>query len=157
MGWFMELTQMQNKSAKCQNVIFFHVLVPQAKQFSKVDSPAVTQLSEIDQIKNWNNNEKLLTCLINSLQFIISFFNIILCNHIFPQYRVLKPFIRRDTETKPLKLKLMQEIIQHPKRLDPTFEPPPLAPIDYCYVRPQHIPSVNALCREFFWPGIDCK
>lgn len=33
----------------------------------------------------------------------------------------------------------------------------PQSPLDYCYVRPQHIPSVNALCREFFWPGIDCK
>ena len=41
-------------------------------------------------------------------------------------------------------------------RNDPDWkmgEPPP---IDYCYVRPQHIPSVNMLCGQFFWPGIDC-
>ena len=37
------------------------------------------------------------------------------------------------------------------------WKPPPPPPIDYCYVRPQHIPSLNTLCREFFWPGIDCK
>jgi hypothetical protein len=28
-------------------------------------------------------------------------------------------------------------------------------PIDYCYVRPQHIAACNALCRAQFWPGID--
>ena len=42
-------------------------------------------------------------------------------------------------------------------RNDPEWRPPPVAPIDYCYVQPHHIPSVNAMCREFFWPGIDCK
>lgn len=30
-------------------------------------------------------------------------------------------------------------------------------PIDFCYVRPQHVPIVNAMCRTFFWPGIDCE
>ncbi|GFN77104.1 RNA-directed DNA polymerase from mobile element jockey [Plakobranchus ocellatus] len=40
-------------------------------------------------------------------------------------------------------------------RNDPSWQPPPSPPIDFCYVRPEHIPSVNALCREFFWPGID--
>jgi len=29
--------------------------------------------------------------------------------------------------------------------------------IDYSYVRTKHINSVNALARQFFWPGIDCK
>ncbi|XP_071494380.1 cysteine-rich protein 2-binding protein-like [Diadema antillarum] len=69
--------------------------------------------------------------------------------------RVLKPFIRRDTESRPLKLRLLQEVLEHRQRVEPSFRPPPLAPVDYCYVRPQHIPSINALCREFFWPGID--
>lgn len=69
--------------------------------------------------------------------------------------RILKPFIRRDYESRPKKLSLLEEIKAYPHRNDPTWkcETPP--PIDYCYVRPQHIPSVNALCREFFWPGID--
>ncbi|EDV23016.1 uncharacterized protein TRIADDRAFT_28067, partial [Trichoplax adhaerens] len=64
--------------------------------------------------------------------------------------RVLKPFIWRDYSSTPLKLQLLQEITSyHHKSI---FTP---APIDYCYVRPHHIPIVNSLCREFFWPGID--
>ena len=42
-------------------------------------------------------------------------------------------------------------------RKDPEWRPPAVSSIDYCYVQPHHIPSVNAMCREFFWPGIDCK
>ena len=40
-------------------------------------------------------------------------------------------------------------------RDDVDWKAEPCSPIDYCYVRPQHIPSVNTLCRDFFWPGID--
>jgi len=40
-------------------------------------------------------------------------------------------------------------------RNDTSWKPEPPPPIDYCYVRPHHIPAVNALCREHFWPGID--
>ena len=79
------------------------------------------------------------------------------CNYMIIFGRVLKPFIRRDTESKPLKLRLLQEILEHHRKVEPSFKAPSVAPIDYCYVRPQHIPSINALCREFFWPGIDCK
>lgn len=35
--------------------------------------------------------------------------------------------------------------------------PPTRAPIDFCYVRPNHIPAVNALLQTVFWPGIDSK
>jgi len=42
-------------------------------------------------------------------------------------------------------------------RHDPSWKPEPSPPIDYCYVRPHHIPAVNALCREYFWPGIDSE
>lgn len=71
--------------------------------------------------------------------------------------RVLLPFIWRNYNPikKPLKLKLLQEIQAYPHRNDPSWEMPKAPPIDFCYVRPEHIPSVNALCREFFWPGID--
>ncbi|XP_060558874.1 cysteine-rich protein 2-binding protein-like [Ruditapes philippinarum] len=69
--------------------------------------------------------------------------------------RILKPFIRRDYESRPLKMRLLAEIKAYPHRNDPSWKPEPLPPIDYCYVRPQHIASVNALCRECFWPGID--
>ncbi len=71
--------------------------------------------------------------------------------------RVLKPFIRRDFEATPVKLKLLREICTCFQRKFPTDELAPVVfgSIDYCYVQPHHIPGVNALCREFFWPGID--
>lgn len=68
--------------------------------------------------------------------------------------RVLKPFIFRDVSTKPLKLQLLEEILTTTNK-QPGWKLPKQSPIDYCYVRPQHIPGVNALCQEFFWPGID--
>ncbi|KAM4594181.1 cysteine-rich protein 2-binding protein [Fundulus diaphanus] len=69
--------------------------------------------------------------------------------------RILKPFIRRDFESRPLKLRLLAEIRAYPHRKDPDWTPEPDAPIDYCYVRPNHIPSANAMCHDSFWPGVD--
>ncbi|XP_068455630.1 cysteine-rich protein 2-binding protein [Clinocottus analis] len=69
--------------------------------------------------------------------------------------RVLKPFIRRDYESRPVKLRLLDEIRAHAHRKEPGWSPAPNAPIDYCYVRPNHIPSVNAMCHDNFWPGVD--
>ncbi|KAM5246573.1 cysteine-rich protein 2-binding protein isoform 2-T2 [Ctenodactylus gundi] len=40
-------------------------------------------------------------------------------------------------------------------RCDPHWTPEPDAPLDYRYVRPNHIPTINSMCQEFFWPGID--
>ncbi|XP_058030589.1 cysteine-rich protein 2-binding protein isoform X2 [Ahaetulla prasina] len=69
--------------------------------------------------------------------------------------RVLKPYIRRDYENRPPKLQLLMEIRAHYHKNDPSWTAEPEAPIDYCYVRPNHIPTINSLCHEFFWPGID--
>ncbi|XP_053567969.1 cysteine-rich protein 2-binding protein isoform X2 [Bombina bombina] len=69
--------------------------------------------------------------------------------------RVLKPYIRRDYETKPYKLQLLAQIRAYPHRNDASWDPGPEAPIDYCYVRPCHIPTINSICQEFFWPGTD--
>lgn len=69
--------------------------------------------------------------------------------------RTLKPYIRRDYETKPLKMNLLAEIRAYPHRNDPTWVPESESPIDYCYVRPNHIPSVNSMCHDMFWPGVD--
>lgn len=73
--------------------------------------------------------------------------------------RTLKPFIFRDFEARPLRLQLLEEILSH--KLNARFREESATqsterhPIDFCYVRPQHIPVVNAMCRTFFWPGID--
>uniref|UniRef100_A0A0G2K6P6 Lysine acetyltransferase 14 n=1 Tax=Rattus norvegicus TaxID=10116 RepID=A0A0G2K6P6_RAT len=69
--------------------------------------------------------------------------------------RILKPYIRRDYETKPPKLQLLSQIRSHLHKSDPHWTPEPDAPLDYCYVRPNHIPTINSMCQEFFWPGID--
>ncbi|KAM6940198.1 cysteine-rich protein 2-binding protein [Xenentodon cancila] len=69
--------------------------------------------------------------------------------------RILKPYIRRDYESRPLKQRLLAEIRAYPHRTEPDWVPEPDAPVDYCYVRPNHIPSVNAMCQDSFWPGVD--
>ena len=72
---------------------------------------------------------------------------------------MLKPYIRRDFETEPLRLKLLREILTKTKDRKEAGETEESIrhSIDYMYVRPHHIPSVNQLAREFFWPGIDRK
>ena len=67
--------------------------------------------------------------------------------------RTLKPFIRRDYESRPLKLKLLEEI--RSKCSDAEVRDRISKPIDYCYVQPHHIAAVNTICKEFFWSGID--
>ncbi|XP_068981366.1 cysteine-rich protein 2-binding protein [Bombus flavifrons] len=69
--------------------------------------------------------------------------------------RLLKPFIRRDTSCRPLWVKVMEELRVKVNKSNPKWKAPPTAPIDYSYVRPQHIPAINSLCSQFFWPGID--
>ena len=84
---------------------------------------------------------------------------IVLIPVVFSNYRMLKPYIRRDFETEPLKLQLLREILNKTKerRGENSLEASTRHPIDYMYVRPHHIPSINHLAREFFWPGIDRK
>ncbi|XP_072907657.1 cysteine-rich protein 2-binding protein isoform X1 [Hemitrygon akajei] len=69
--------------------------------------------------------------------------------------RVLKPYIRRDFDCIPPKLKLLAEVRAYPHRDDPSWKAEAEAPIDYCYVCPNFIPTINSMCHEFFWPGID--
>lgn len=64
---------------------------------------------------------------------------------------VLKPFIRRDYTTKTLRMRLHEELLTRFYGPD-GFE---RIPIDYCYLRPQLVPAVNALLCQHFWPGID--
>ncbi|KAL7739726.1 hypothetical protein ACLKA6_012705 [Drosophila palustris] len=64
--------------------------------------------------------------------------------------RVLHPFIYRSQKMAPPWLRLMCEL-QH--RVNKSH--PSRSTVDFCYVRPQHIPAVNALLQSVFWPGID--
>ena len=65
--------------------------------------------------------------------------------------RLLKPYIRRDLETKPPKLQLFEELCKSNGRSSRQSS------IDFCYIRPQLIAPINHLARHFFWPGIDGK
>jgi hypothetical protein len=51
-------------------------------------------------------------------------------------------------------LKELKEYFRRKKGLPNRMEE--VETIDYSYVRAKHIKSVNALARQFFWPGIDC-
>lgn len=64
--------------------------------------------------------------------------------------RVLHPFIYRSQNMGPPWLRLMCELQHRVNKCYPTR-----STIDFCYVRPQHIPAVNALLQSVFWPGID--
>ncbi|EDW11540.2 uncharacterized protein Dmoj_GI17195 [Drosophila mojavensis] len=64
--------------------------------------------------------------------------------------RVLHPFIYRSQSMGPPWLRLMCELQHRVNRCYPSR-----STIDFCYVRPQHIPAVNALLQSVFWPGID--
>lgn len=75
--------------------------------------------------------------------------------YLYPHFRTLKPYIRRDYESRPLKLKILDEIRK--KCSDPEVKSRATKPIDYVYVQPHHIPAINAICKEFFWNGVDSK
>lgn len=70
---------------------------------------------------------------------------------------MLKPYIWQDTDTKPLWIKLLDELDDRVNKNIPNWTPRKQYPIDYCYIQPQHIPIINELCNEHFYPGIDCK
>ncbi|XP_011306005.1 cysteine-rich protein 2-binding protein [Fopius arisanus] len=69
--------------------------------------------------------------------------------------RLLKPFIRRDRDSHPLWLRVLDEMQAKVQLNSDDVEIAERGTIDYCYVRPQHIPAMNSLCSLFFWPGID--
>ena len=80
------------------------------------------------------------------------------CQPILSPYsrRTLKPFIRRDFETEPAKLKMLRAIQRRglaQSRDHVVTEQQLQHPLDYCYVQPAHIPAVNQLASKMFWPG----
>ncbi|XP_066143621.1 cysteine-rich protein 2-binding protein [Euwallacea fornicatus] len=67
----------------------------------------------------------------------------------------LKPYVRQDTQTFPHWLKMMAELQLTTNKSQIDYVLPPRSSIDYTYVQPEHIPAINSLCNQFFWPGID--
>ncbi|CAK1544359.1 unnamed protein product [Leptosia nina] len=122
-----------------------------------------------DDKKTVSNIERVLdrfqrTYLIDNLSGMIASTNygtVLLSNIELTPFRsaysgvTLKPYIRRDSETTPTWLKLMDELLKRTHRNEEDYVPPPRSTIDYSYVQPQHIVAVNKLCAQFFWPGID--
>ncbi|XP_026823110.1 uncharacterized protein LOC113561091 isoform X2 [Rhopalosiphum maidis] len=70
-------------------------------------------------------------------------------------HRYLKPYIFRDLVTKPLWLQMLNELKEHFRQKNGLPKTTEIQSIDYSYVRAKHINSINALARQFFWPGID--
>lgn len=64
--------------------------------------------------------------------------------------QLLKPYIRRDYDELPMRLKLHKELVEKLNK-----EKFVKAPIDYVYLRPEHVFVINSLCKQFFWNGID--
>uniref|UniRef100_A0A6B2LFG1 N-acetyltransferase domain-containing protein n=1 Tax=Arcella intermedia TaxID=1963864 RepID=A0A6B2LFG1_9EUKA len=69
--------------------------------------------------------------------------------------RLLKPFIWRDYETRIQKALVMHQLLLYCNRKNQRYKCPPMKPIDYCYIQPEHIRQVNHLLCDTFWPGID--
>ncbi|XP_065917170.1 cysteine-rich protein 2-binding protein-like isoform X2 [Dysidea avara] len=82
--------------------------------------------------------------------------------------RILKPFIWKDYGCVPTRVKLHEELMEyHRQRLlekqqkcEVTFTMDHdfcyfKQPVQYCYLQEHHIPVVNYLIQEHFWPGVD--
>lgn len=52
---------------------------------------------------------------------------------------------------------MLNELKEHFRKKNDEPKCKEIETIDYSYVRAKHIKSVNALARQFFWPGVDCK
>ncbi|RZF41495.1 hypothetical protein LSTR_LSTR000209 [Laodelphax striatellus] len=70
--------------------------------------------------------------------------------------RTLKPFIWRDALCRPPYLRLLHELKQQ-KCVTSDDSITTQDFIDYSYLKPQHIQTINNLCCRYFWPGINVK
>jgi len=82
--------------------------------------------------------------------------------------RVLKPFIWKDYGCVPTRVKLHEELMKyHQQKLLEQQQKGLIhsttdmdfnyfkQPIEYCYLQEHHVPVVNYLIQEHFWPGVD--
>ncbi|KAF7725708.1 Cysteine-rich protein 2-binding protein [Apophysomyces ossiformis] len=68
--------------------------------------------------------------------------------------RKLRPYIRRDFENKPVRMRLLQQIRER-RQSEETNEPLEEESIDYVYFQREHLTQVNDLLCRCFWDGID--
>ena len=68
--------------------------------------------------------------------------------------RKLKPFIFRSSELTPLKAKVNSEILSTSASKHHVHGLPSTPPttVDFCYLQEHHMPAVNSLVSQFFWP-----
>ena len=118
-----------------------------------INHPALEGINVLDRFVNYNYINQSVVRKKTFFQLIGHGEEIINTQRIISPYtsRVLKPYIRRDFSTFPKKLKFSRDI----RKRFGNGEDRRQWPIDYCYVQPNHIPAVNSLCAEFFWPGND--
>jgi len=69
--------------------------------------------------------------------------------------RRLRPFITRDYDMRPLRMRLHEELLRRINGRTSDWRPEPRQPVDFCYFGREHLTSVNRFLCEFFWPGID--
>ncbi|KAG0179249.1 Cysteine-rich protein 2-binding protein [Apophysomyces sp. BC1034] len=69
--------------------------------------------------------------------------------------RKLRPYIRRDFENKPVRMKLLQQIRQQREEVDGRESMEEQGSIDYVYFQREHLAQVNELLCRCFWDGID--
>lgn len=69
--------------------------------------------------------------------------------------RIIKPIIRQDFESEPLKLSLLMEIERRQHIAQPEWIAPSRFPIEYKYLRPYMINQIHQLLTMNFWPGIN--
>lgn len=70
--------------------------------------------------------------------------------------RLLPHFIKRHEFTyseSPLWFRVLSDLLVKVNNKSTEVKSIPKSVlIDYCYIKPQHLPAVNRLCTEFFWP-----
>ncbi|KAK9891085.1 hypothetical protein WA026_013408 [Henosepilachna vigintioctopunctata] len=140
------LTQSNTRGEKYLENILKHNRCQEKKEKIRLLDPYChfnTSLSNISRMKGVSMKQKLLVGLRE--QFILSPYT----------GSQLEPYIWRDEESFPLWLKLMVEIQLTVNEKTPNYELPPRGPLVFVRVKPEHIPCINSLCNQFFWPGID--
>ncbi|XP_049828609.1 cysteine-rich protein 2-binding protein-like isoform X1 [Schistocerca gregaria] len=121
--------------------------------FKKI--PRDDEVRILDRYQVPSSNDSV--CLSVEESFLVKLVGSSLLKPFYSPYtkRMIKPYIRQDWDSKPLWMKFLLELDEKTNRTNPSWQPLQLHPIDYCYVQREHVPVINALCHEYFYPGID--